>query len=416
VRVPIPSRQRGASLGELEARLRGEAVLGTEGAWGFAVGAVVAVIDPVGGGSLRALPLDPSVLADSRFLWEGETWVSERRLLLDPRIDVISAAPLAEFAAPFEAAAGRGLGLLLAVAMATTALAATLTRRMTHSLGQLAHAADAVTRGDLSAHIPVRRGDEVGRVAQAFNRMTESLKSTLEALSQREALALVGGIASELAHEVRTPLTAIKLDLQHVEEQLPDGSELREVQHSALEEVARLDRTVAGVLQVARSGRIAFDRLDVREPLSAAAHAVEPAALEAGATLRLHLPSAPLIVLGDRDALQQLFTNLLINAAEAVNSGGRVEATAAANGEVVVVAVSDDGRGIAPEDLCRVRERFFSTRRQGTGLGLAIADRIAAAHHADLLIESAPARGTRVELTFGASGARSDRRARNAST
>ena len=407
VRVPIHARPRGAPLGELEARLGSDAVLGPGGVLGSAIGAVVAVIDPEDGASLRALPLDPSVLADTRFQWEGETWAAEHRVLLDPRLDVISAAPLAEFSTPFEAAAGRGLGLLLAVAVVATALATVLTGRMTRSLARLARAADAVSRGDLSAQVPVVGGDEVGRVAQAFNGMTESLKRTLEELSQREALAMVGRFASELAHEVRNPLTSIKVDLQHVEEQLPEGSELREVQHGALEEVGRLDRTVAGVLQIARSGRIALDEVDVREPLSAAAHAVEPTMAAVGATLCLDLTSAPLIVFGDRDALQQLFTNLLANAAQAVGAGGRIEVAATADAGLVVVTVDDDGPGITPEDLARVREPFFSTRSEGTGLGLAIADRIAAAHHAKLQIDSAPGRGTRVEVRFAAFGGRS---------
>jgi two-component system sensor histidine kinase AtoS len=404
VSVPIYRREGGDPDGVVEARLLGEAVLGQQGLQGAAAGAVVAVLDPEDGASLRVLPLDPAALADERFQWDGETWVAERRVLVDPRLDIISAAPLAEFSTPFEAAAGRGLGLLLAVALAATALAALLTRRMTGSLGRLAQAADAVSRGDLAVRVDVGRGDEVGRVAEAFNGMTESLRRTLRELSQREGLALVGSFASELAHEVRTPLTSIKLDLQHVEELLPEGSELRDVQRSALEEIARLDRTVGGVLQIARSGRIALEPLDVRDPLLAATHAIEPLAEHAGATVRVDVPSAPLVIPGDRDALQQLFTNVLANAAQAVGEGGTIDVHAAADGGVVVVTVHDNGAGISPEHLARVREPFFSTRPQGTGLGLAIADRVAAAHQAELRIESAPAQGTTVEIWFMGSG------------
>ena len=121
-----------------------------------------------------------------------------------------------------------------------------------------------------------------------------------------------------------------------------------------------------------------------------------------GATLCVDLSSAPLLVLGDRDALQQLFAKLLANAAQAVGSGGRIDVTATADAGLVVVTADDDGPGITPEDLTRVREPFFSTRSEGTGLGLAIADRIAAAHHAKLQIDSAPGKGTRVEVRFAA--------------
>jgi two-component system sensor histidine kinase AtoS len=315
-------------------------------------------------------------------------------------LEIISAAPLAEFAAPFEAAAGQGLGLLLAVALLATVLAAVLTRRMTRSLGQLAVAADAVSRGDLAVRVPAGGGDEVGRVAEAFNGMTESLTRTLAELSQRQALAHVGSFASELAHEVRNPLTSIKLDLQHVEERLPEGSELREVQHGALDEIVRLDRTVAGVLQIARSGRITLKSMEVRGPLLAAAHAAEPLATTVGATLRVNVASAPLTVLGDVNALQQMFTNLLVNATQAVAKGGGIEVRATADADGVLVTIRDDGHGIPPEHLARVREPFFSIRSEGTGLGLAIADRIAAAHQAELTIESEVGGGTVVSVRF----------------
>jgi signal transduction histidine kinase len=279
-------------------------------------------------------------------------------------------------------------------------LAALLTRRMTRSLSDLASAADAVRGGDLAARVPGGGRDEVGRVAEAFNDMTQSLRRTLSELSQREALARVGSFAAELAHEVRNPLTSIKLDLQHVEERLPEGSELREVQQGALDEIGRLDRTVSGVLQIARSGGISLESVDILDSLRAAARVVEPLARRAGATLRLDVGASPLLVRGDAGALQQLFTNLMVNAAQAVQPGGSIEARASIDGGRVTVVIRDDGCGIPPEHLARVREPFYSTRPEGTGLGLAIADRIAAAHQAEMRLESERDTGTSVEVRF----------------
>jgi two-component system sensor histidine kinase AtoS len=384
VRLPLYAPSGGQTLGTLEARLVGDAVLGPGGGLGAALGAVVGVIDPQGGASLRGLPFDPAALESDRFEWDGETWVAERRVLLDPRLDVISAAPLAEFSASFEGAARRGLVFLLGVTLLATLLAAVLTRQMTRSLGQLAVAADGVSRGELSARVPEGGGDEVGRVAQAFNRMAESLRRTLAELSQREALVAVGSFASELAHEVRNPLTAIKVDLQYVEEQLPEGSEARSVQRAALEEVVRLDRTVTGVLQVARSGRIDMEPVDVREPLRAAVRVVEPLAESAAVKLRVDTPDTPLATLGDASALQQLFTNLLVNAVQAVERGGKIDVSGCSAGEAVLVQVRDNGPGMDSEQLKRAREPFFSTKREGTGLGLAIAARIVSAHRAEM--------------------------------
>jgi signal transduction histidine kinase len=314
---------------------------------------------------------------------------------------VISAATLAEFAAPFETAARRGITLLIVVGLLATLAAALLTSRMTRSLSELADAADAIRGGDLTVRVPANPRDEVGRVAQAFNGMTESLRRTLAELSQREALARVGSFAAELAHEVRNPLTSIKLDLQQVEERLPKEGELRQLQRGALEELARLDRTVAGVLQIARSGRITLTSVDVRDPLRAAVHAVEPLIRQAGATLTVDVQESPLLLTGDASALQQLFTNLLINCVQASERGGSIHVHASSGADGAQVIIRDTGSGISSEQLSRVREPFYSTRPEGTGLGLAIADRIASAHRAEIRIESRPGQGTSVTVRFG---------------
>jgi signal transduction histidine kinase len=228
--------------------------------------------------------------------------------------------------------------------------------------------------------------------------MAERLRKTMAELAQREALAAVGSFASELAHEVRNPLTSIKVDLQFVEEQLPNDGELRGVQRSALAQVDRLDQTISGVLQIARSGQIVTEPLDIREPLSASVNVMESVASQLGASVCLSLPDSPLTVRGDRNALQRLFTNLLANAAQAVSKGGTVTVRASSAHDDVVVTVRDDGPGIPPDRLPRVREPFYSTRPDGTGLGLAIADRIAAAHRATVSIESEPGLGTEVTV------------------
>ena len=397
VRLDVFERGSGRRIGELQSHVRSSALFARPGT-PFATGAVIAVIDPVTDAAIVSTPFDPANLARSRFRWAGEDWLTERRRLAEPRLDLVAAAPLDPFTQPFEEASRRGLWMLLGAAVSGLALAGAITTRMTRSLSRLADAADAVARGDLTRKTDVSGGDEVARVARAFNTMTESLGRTVEQLSQREALAAVGAFASELAHEVRNPLTAIRVDLQVVEEQLPDGSPLRDVQRNALEEIQRLDGTVSGVLQLARSGKIELRPIDLTEALGSAARAARPEFERRGATLEADPGSAPVIVSGDASALRQLVLNLLLNAAQALGAGGRASVTHRADGQQVVVTIRDDGVGMAPEVLARVREPFFSTRSGGNGLGLAIADRIAQAHGGVLEIESAPARGTEVRV------------------
>jgi len=289
---------------------------------------------------------------------------------------------------------------LLMVAVAGLVLAAWLVRRMTQSLERLAHAADAVSRGDLEQQLAHERDDEVGRVVRAFNTMTESLRRTLKKLADREALAAVGEFAATLAHEVRNPLTAIRIDLQRVEEGLPENSPLRAPQSRALEEIERLDATVAAALDVARTKSDDTATVDVLVSLAAAIHASAPAFEERGAVLHEPTQSGPIHIKGDLGALEQLFLNLLLNAAQALESGGVADVTIAVEDSTVVVTIRDNGRGIPPDQLERVFEPLFTTRPGGggTGLGLTIARRIATAHGGDIQLASEPDRGTTVEV------------------
>jgi signal transduction histidine kinase len=167
----------------------------------------------------------------------------------------------------------------------------------------------------------------------------------------------------------------------------------------ALENVQRLEGTVSASPRVARSGRSPRRRLDLGLVAAAAAQSAENTFAEHGATLDPKTgTSATLWVLGDAAALQQLFLNLLLNSARALEPGGRAGLTVDIDGSDVRVVVTDSGGGIAGTDLDHVFDPFFSTKADGTGLGLPIARQIVVAHGGSLTIESVPGDGTRVEV------------------
>jgi signal transduction histidine kinase len=288
---------------------------------------------------------------------------------------------------------------LAVVALLALVLSGFLTTRLTGSLERLAVAADAVAGGDLAHRVDGRGAAEVGRVANAFNSMTESLRRTLDELSKRQALAAAGEFAVSLSHEVRNGLTAVRVDLQRAEEKTPEGTPGLSLIARALENVKRLDGTVSGSLRVARSGRTPRRRLDLGPVAAAAAQSAESTFTEHGATLSpLASATAPTWVLGDAIALEQLLLNLLLNSAQAMGPGGRASLTMEIDGADVCVVVTDTGGGISAGDLEHVLDPFFSTKEDGTGLGLPIARQIAAAHGGSLTITSVPGDGTRVEV------------------
>ena len=399
VQLGIYETASGDRLGTVDAGVLMSSMLPAGAGWGGVSGSVLAVFDPTTGTSLLPLSIDPALFAGESFVWGDEPWLTVRHVLQEPPMALVLAAQVNPFTEPFQEAAKRNLWILAIVAVGGFGLATILTRRTTGALVRLAAAAEAVSRGDLDKKVDERPRDEVGRVARAFNSMTESLRDTLRELSLRQSLAAVGEFAASLAHEVRNPLTSIRVDLQRVEEKLPDDSDARDLLSRALGEIDRVDRSVTGALRVARSGKIVLERLDLRSPLKAALHTALPEFESHGApVVRVEFGNDPIIVKGDAAALEQLFLNLLLNAAQALDEGGRASVSVERTDREVLISIRDTGPGIAGEDVEKVFEPFYSTRPEGTGLGLAISRQIALAHGGEITIASTPGAGTIVRL------------------
>jgi len=391
----FPSRE----LGRLVVDLEFEGLLGRTTVSPSIAGMVLGAADSRTGAQLLPLPFDPTSMEAARFSWGGDDWLTVRRRMSEPALTLVAAAPLSPFAGPFEDAARRGTWWIAVVASGGLALTYLLTRRMTRSLERLASGAEAVSRGDLDIRIENPGTDEVGRVADAFNTMTASLRRTLRELASRERLAAVGEFAASLAHEVRNPLTAIRIDLQRVEESLPAGSPLRDAQARALREIGRLDATVSETLDVARTGRWRERGVDLTEVLRAAADAALPAFAERGVTLDTRgLDGERLLVRGDAKALEQLFLNLMLNAAGALEAGGRAWVEMSAGEDEARVAVHDAGCGIEPDMTDRVFDPLYTTRVDGTGLGLTVVRRIVEQHEGAIDLESEVGVGTTVRV------------------
>lgn len=399
IRLGIFELASGDRLGTLEVDLPLRVLLTGSATWGGVAGSLLGAFEPNTGASLLPLSIDPFLLEQVRFQWRDETWLSVKRSLEEPPLELVMAAPVTPFAAPFRETARRNLWILAGVTLFVLALAALLTRGTTRALSRLADAAEAVARGDLDRQVDSKGRDEVGRVGRAFNTMTESLRKTLQELSQRRALAAVGEFAASLAHEVRNPLTSIRFDLQRIEEKLPADEETPELMARTIRRIDALNRSVTGALQVARSGSVTLEPVNLRGPLKAAVQMALPEFQERDANLEAAEAEGELIeIRGDASALERLFLNLLLNAAQALEPGGRAIVTLQSRENEVRVTIQDNGKGIESEVLDRVFEPFFSSRPDGTGLGLPIASRIAQAHGGDISVESEPGVGTTVTL------------------
>ena len=400
-----PTRLAATESASIEFGLEGELLLRADARPVSAAGMVLSLVDLHTRASLLPIPLDASVLDEKSFTWGKEEWLTSRRTFRDPPLEVVLAAPVAPYVEPLRGWVRSWTAILAAVAVAAILGAIVLTSRMTRSLRALVGGVEAVSAGDLSHRIAYRGQDEVGRVARAFNNMAESLQRTLREQASRESLAAVGEFAASLAHEVRNPLTAVKIDLQSLEERMGDDPSLAQPLQRVLEEIDRLDSTVGDALSIVRQGE-GDQVLDIWRPIQTAAHSAAPALAQAGATLDVSGRDSELLVLGDAARLEQLFLNLLLNAAEALARGGRATISTRREGDTVIVRVEDDGPGISEHVRDRIFEPLFSTKEAGTGLGLTISRRIVEAHRGGISVCKADGGGTCVEVHLPAAAAR----------
>jgi len=320
----------------------------------------------------------------------------------EPPLLLVLAGPAGAFTEPFRSAARNGTLALMAGSVLAFLLVSIGAGRVTAGLRSLTQASEAVAAGNLTAEVPESGPSELRSVARAFNTMSASLERTLERATQRETLAALGEYAASIAHEVRNPITSVRLDLERAADRLEAEDPSSVLVRRAIAELDRLDTSVSGALGLARSGRLDLAEIDLREPIEAAMYASQPRFADRQATVQPdgEWPDEPMVVCADAGAVEQLVLNLLLNAADALGEGGQARVGIQETGEAIRITVRDDGEGMPPDRLARVFEPLFSTRPEGTGLGLPIARRIARAHGGELRLESGPGSGTVAIVTL----------------
>ena len=292
----------------------------------------------------------------------------------------------------------------LAVLLLATAAAAFLVWRFTQPVRDLSRATQRVAAGDFAFRVPGGdRRDEVGRLAETFNEMVAQLGRMRELetkFKQAEQSAMIGRLASAIAHEIRNPLNYINLTLDHLRTSLAPSDPQKRVLVEKLTlqlkaEVARINTRITEFLKYTRPASLDLRPLDLRDTLRDALSMVEMQAAESGVETRFEGDGPVPPVLGDGEALRSLFTNLIINGMHAMEGrGGRLTVSLGAADGRARVLVSDTGQGIPADHLPKIFEPYFSTKETGTGLGLAIAKKAVDEHDGSIRVESRPGEGT----------------------
>jgi signal transduction histidine kinase len=295
----------------------------------------------------------------------------------------------------------------LAVLLIATLAAAILVWRFTRPIQELSDAARRVAAGDFNFRVPSStRRDEMGALATVFNEMIARLGGLrdLEArLNLAERSAVVGRLASAIAHEIRNPLNYINLTLDHLRTSLAPNDPQKRAMVERLttqlkSEVARINTRISEFLSYSRPAQLEMRPLDLRAAIEDALRIVEGQAAESNIETRIEQEGDLPHVSGDSESLRSLFTNLIINAVQAMegdDAGGRLTITLSAHEPGRArVDVSDTGRGIEAENVSQVFEPYFSTKETGTGLGLAIVKKAVDDHKGSISVSSKQGEGT----------------------
>ncbi|MCG3135460.1 MAG: Adaptive-response sensory-kinase SasA [Planctomycetes bacterium] len=301
----------------------------------------------------------------------------------------------------------RRVGLVLAVAVAASVLVGqVIARRGLAPLREIGEAASRVRATKLGERLDASRWpDEIATLAGRFNDMLGNLEESFARLSQ---------FSGDLAHELRTPLQALRSQLDVALSQPRSADEYRETIHSGLEDCVRLAEIVDRLLFLARAEdprtQVVKEPLDVAREFEAIREFWEAAAGDKGVAISADAPPGA-VVHADRALFQRAVGNLVSNAITHTPRGGSVTVSAVRRDGACVVAVSDTGPGIPPEAQARVFDRFFRVDAARTapgteggplhvGLGLAIVKSIVTLHGGTVRLRSAPGAGTSVELAF----------------
>ncbi|NNF06917.1 MAG: HAMP domain-containing histidine kinase [Candidatus Eisenbacteria bacterium] len=303
----------------------------------------------------------------------------------------------------------RSRGLVLPLVLLVSALGGLLLfRRFLSRLKRLENQAMLVSQGDLTARIPKPSRDEIGRVAESMNLMTENLESARAKIEshQKQRQQLI----ADISHELATPLTSIRgyaETLSNPEVQL-NADEREQYLQYILHESGRMDGLIKDMLELSRveSGNLEldFEKLDLTSLLKHTVERFQPKFREAGLTLRFENGREG-FVQADGRRLEQVFDNLLVNATRYVPSGGRVVVSLEDEGQNGwLVTIQDDGPGFPGQDLDQVFDRFYqgdaSRGGEGSGLGLAIVQQIIRAHRGTVQAQNLSSGGASILISI----------------
>ena len=350
--------------------------------------------------------LQRNIFKDTERIGEVEYIVGYRPIVLGGRfVGVLAVPALYRLQEIDEELAQRNAFIIGAYALVLLFIVAggiALANRLSRPLRELSRAARTVGAGNLDVQVEPRSGDEVGELVRSFNDMTRQLKASRDNLARVERELAWKEMAKQVAHEIRNPLTPMKLSMQHLLRAYRDGAKefgdiLQRVSQTVIEQIETLSRIASEFSNFARMPERAFERVDVNTLLN---DTLKLFAEVGGIEFRSRFSDVPATLIADKDELRRVFINIIRNSIQAMERGGVIAIETEVKDYICRVTISDSGSGIPPELQEKVFQPSFSTKTDGMGIGLAIAQKIVQDLDGTIGLQSEVGKGTTIVMQF----------------
>jgi len=295
-------------------------------------------------------------------------------------------------------------GLMIGILGATL-----LAKRITDPIKKLVDGTVKISKGDFSQKIDIDSQDEIGNLARSFNEMSRQLqlaKKRMEAASrkliQAEKLASIGRVSASIAHEIRNPLTSVKLNIQ----KLLEGNRLDKIERDHLdisqEGIGQIENFIKEMLNFTRVSELNLNRFSIEQIMDESVKMMTDSLELKKAVLEKNYQEGLPQLRVDGDRLRQVFLNVLRNACEAIDEEGKINISISLleerPGKSIRIEIFDDGCGIPEKDWENIFEPFYTTKSSGIGLGLANARKIVEQHKGSIRIKKKEGRGANFEI------------------
>ncbi len=321
---------------------------------------------------------------------------------------------------------GHSRTIFILTALGIVLFGAFLIRWLVHAIvkqpiRKLISVMEKAEKGEWDVRTRIAEDPELRQLAKRFNAMVRGIDAArreIEAQHQRELsqsnrLASLGQLLSNVSHEIKNPLAAMSSALHALRRSYPSHESEEQIFDELMHQIDRIEKTVSHLLRYARQAPPRFEILNVLVPLEHAIALAEHYLSKHKIQIHRGWPSHAIQVRGDAGALQQVFLNLILNASQAMSDGGHLflrihedpcDSKSKSRDEkkeslpAVTITVEDTGVGISPENMGKIFQPFFTTKKEGTGLGLSVTRGIVEDHGGTIFIESIFEKGTQVHV------------------